>query len=156
MFSLFFLLLWYTKLSNWLFSNGICQAEVFENEPEYFNKEVPFIDQDHRYEQGIEFYAKRFQHCAEDDNLEFIMDATPRTLLYPEHVYSIYNQTKGGSSLKIIVILREPVSRELSLYNHKKFEYTGKKNETPFNQWINDVASPDGTVMSFDNYTKNV
>ena len=88
MFSLFFLLLWYTKLSNWLFSNGICQAEVFENEPEYFNKEVPFIDQDHRYEQGIEFYAKRFQHCAEDDNLELTMDATPRTLLYP-NMYTV-------------------------------------------------------------------
>ena len=111
----------YFKVSDWLFKGGVCQAETFPGEPTYFAKEAHFFDKKDRYAQGIEFYAKRFQHCLDSGNTEFIMDATPDYLTFPEQIFDIYSNsgTDALSKLKLIVILREPISRELSLYNHK-------------------------------------
>ena len=52
--------------------------------------------------------------------------------------------------LKIIVVLREPVSCELSLYNHKVYEYSKTRDQS---QWYSNVSREDGSVMSFDEYT---
>jgi hypothetical protein len=39
-----------TAIANSLFDNGVCHPQVFEGEPEYFGKEVPFFNQKHRDE----------------------------------------------------------------------------------------------------------
>ena len=52
----------------------------------------------------------------------------------------------------MIVILRELVEHELSLYIHKKFEFdrTGRQGS-----WYSDVAfKNNGTIMSFHQYIK--
>ena len=91
-----------------------------------------------------------------DRDVDFMMDATPCNLLFPERVYETYNQVGADalSKLKLIVILREPVSREMSLYNHKMVVYlkTQKKDE-----WYSDVTfANNSTVMPFEEYTKTV
>ena len=54
----------------------------------------------------------------------------------------------------MIVILREPVSREMSLYNHKTVEFLKTQKE---NDWYSDVAfANNGTIMSFDQYSTSV
>ncbi len=114
-----------------------------------------FFDQIDRYEQGIEFYTKRFQHCIEDESAEFIMDATPDTIMEPKRVYSLYSQVPGDlfTNLKLIVILREPISRELSLYNHKVYSYAANQDTK---MWYSDVVDANGTVMSFEEYAESV
>lgn len=133
----------------------MCSAEVFDNEPKHYNKEVHFFDDINRYEQGVEFYTKRFEHCAQEGNTKFIMDATPATLMESQRVYSLYNQVPGdlSTSLKLIVILREPISRELSLYNHKVYKFAGNQDTS---MWYSDVIDANGTVMSFEEYAESV
>jgi len=113
-----------SSISRWLFDGGVCHARTFPEEPEYFAKEAHFFDKDDRFAQGVEFYARRFQHCIDSGNTEFIMDATPDYLTYPERIHHVYSNATGAnydalSNLKLIVVLREPISRELSLCNHK-------------------------------------
>ena len=140
-----------TSIAKWLFNNGVCHPMAFEGEPKHYNKEVQFFDQKGRYEQGVDFYSKRFEHCA-NRNHNFMMDATPNTLPFPERVEKIYNEAGGDQlkSLKIMVMLREPVGRELSLYNHKIYEYSKTHNRTA---WYSDVANEDGSLMTFDDFT---
>mmetsp|Transcript_26382 Transcript_26382/g.55096 ORF Transcript_26382/g.55096 Transcript_26382/m.55096 type:complete len:395 (-) Transcript_26382:101-1285(-) len=109
-----------SSISRWLFDGGVCHARTFPEEPEYFAKEAHFFDKDDRFAQGVEFYARRFQRCIDSGNTEFIMDATPDYLTYPERISEVYMNagTAARSRLKLIVVLREPISRELSLYNH--------------------------------------
>eukprot|EP00970_Alexandrium_tamarense_P008208 scaffold1559_cov193-Alexandrium_tamarense.AAC.25 len=56
----------------------------------------------------------------------------------------------SAASLKIFIILREPVAREMSLYNHKASEF---KRTQDMEAWFSNVADDDGNVMSFDEYT---
>ena len=54
------------------------------------------------------------------------MDATPNYFIESSKVYKIYTDEKAGDAtakLKPIAILREPISRELSWYNHKLYAY---------------------------------
>lgn len=77
-----------TALAGWLRDSGyFCIPKVFQGEPHYFAKEVSFFNHDHRYEQGVEFYAKRFNHC-NDEEYPFQIDATPHVIKYPERVWS--------------------------------------------------------------------
>lgn len=71
-------------------------------------------------------------------------------------VVNTYNQvdTKALSKVKLIVVLRDPVSRELSQYNHKRSEYL--TNPTS-NAWYSDIAyANNNTLMSFEEYSKQV
>jgi len=145
-----------TSISHWLFSNGVCNPEALAGEPSYFEKEVQFFDQDNRYQQGLDFYLRRFAHCKTEGGGNFVMDASPRTLLFPKRVFDTYKRvgTESLSGLKLIVILRDPTSRELSLYNHKKTEYL--KNQKN-NEWYSDVADANSnTLMSFEEYSRHV
>ena len=95
-----------TSLAQWMFDSGdVCSAKVFPNEPDFYNKETHFFNEQKRYEQGIEFYAKRFEHCSKGNwkwwqlfqpgskkKSSYIMDATPNTLLHAKKVHGIYNQ----------------------------------------------------------------
>jgi hypothetical protein len=67
-------------------------------------------------------------------------------------VEAVYRAAGGDhlKNVKVIVMLREPVSRELSLYNHKVYEYLETNDR---NQWYADVLKGDGSVKSFSDYT---
>ena len=141
-----------TSIGRWLYENGVCPPAFFDGEPEYYSHEVQFFDQQSRYEQGLDFYSKRFQHCR---SRTFAMDATPNTLSFPGHVENIYKEAGGDhlKNLKVIVVLREPVSRELSFYNHKVAEYLQTKDR---NQWYSDVSEEDGSVLPFEDHAENL
>jgi hypothetical protein len=81
------------------------------------------------------------------------MDATPDTLQFAERVRFTYEAAGGGQAetVKFIVILRDPVFRELSLYNHMAFEYR-LIGENDRNEWNREVAKEDGSVMSFEEF----
>jgi hypothetical protein len=56
---------------------------------------------------------------------------------------------KGSSdALKVLFMLREPVSRELSLYNHLVRENFKRRPGS----WAMDVLSHNGGIMSFETY----
>lgn len=81
------------------------------------------------------------------------MDATPDTLPFADRVRSTYEAAGGdqADTVKIIVILREPVSRELSLYNHLAFDcrYLPHCGRSP---WQKQVIKDDDSIMSFDEF----
>ena len=81
-----------------------------------------FFDNQSIYQLGSEFYSGLFEHCEKRNDTQLIMDATPETLLNPSRVHNVYSNVPGGlaQSLKMIVILREPISREFYLYNQNK------------------------------------
>ena len=108
-----------SAIADWLFDHGgFERPEVMEGEPWYYSKEVHFFDIEERYCQGVDFYAQRFV------NVGRTMDATPDTFPFAERVRAIYEQAGGGQvdSVQFIVILRDPIARELSLYNHLAFD----------------------------------
>lgn len=137
-----------SAVADWLFENGrFCRPKILGDEPFYYTKEVHFFDIEWRYNQGIEFYAKRFQ----DGNL--YLDATPDTLPFPDRVRATYEEAGGNqvATVKFIAILREPVSRELSLYNHLAYDCrTLCKSERT--EWHNQVLNHDGSIISFDEF----
>ena len=140
-----------SAIADWLFDyGGFIRPKIFDNEPYYYNKEVHFFDVDSRYEQGVHFYLKRFQNRRKTKTL----DATPDTLPFAQRVCDTYKAVKQIDSLKIIVILREPISRELSLYNHLAFDCRNlcEKERT---SWHNQVIDEDGSILSFDNFVLN-
>ena len=75
-----------SAVADWLFGEGgFCRPRVFEDEPHYYSKEVHFFDSERRYNQGVQFYAKRFCFDAEKmggEEEHLAMDATPDTLAF--------------------------------------------------------------------------
>ena len=153
-----------SAIADWLFEEGsFCRPRVFDEEPWYYSKEVHFFDIDSRFNGGVEFYSKRFQHASTSDesvsSTKLTMDATPDTFAFPERVRSIY-ETAGGNqvnAVKIIVILRDPVDRELSLYNHLAHDCRFL-DKSELNKWHKQALSNiDGSsIMSFDEFVHNV
>mmetsp|Transcript_26560 Transcript_26560/g.64762 ORF Transcript_26560/g.64762 Transcript_26560/m.64762 type:complete len:297 (-) Transcript_26560:77-967(-) len=140
-----------SAIADWLFDHGgFSRPKVFEDEPDYYSKEVHFFDNDCRYCEGPKFYGKRFDGC---DGV----DATPDTLQFAERVYNCYKAAGGNQSrlVKIMVILREPILRELSLYNHLAYDcrYLPQSERTP---WQEQVLNSDGDIMSFDEFVAQV
>lgn len=121
----------------------------FDNEG--FVKEVHFFDTSN-YGKGPSFYARHFQHCGEH---EFIMDATPNSLMHPKEVYKLYKKVGYDmSQLKLMVVLREPISREYSCYTHKASIYDG--GVASRGNWYSDVADVHGNIRTFEQYTNSV
>ena len=129
-----------SAVAGWLFSaHGVCSAQTFADEEYWMAKEVHFFDIDQRFEQGAAFYLRRFEHC---NSFDFIMDATPEYAMYAFRIgnfyrelgnnYSVANTPLDGfiPGLKVMMILREPVSRELSWYNHKSSKDVLKFNHS--------------------------
>jgi len=83
------------------------------------------------------------------------MDATPDTLPFAERVRSIYDAAGEASNLRIIVILREPVSRELSLYNHLAFDCR-RLDAAKRTEWHKQVTKTDDSTLSFDEFVRDV
>jgi len=149
-----------SAVASWLFNNGICRS--------LNGKEVHFFDHKEKYKLGSDYYIKQFQHC----NMGGLsMDATPNTLIFPEKVHKTYTEVYNASStpsheeqlqrLKIIVILREPISRQLSRYNHMKLLYIKGSSK----EWVKEVAynannssnhNRTREVMPFDTYVEKI
>ena len=134
--------------------NGVCHAQSFPDEPIFFSKEVHFFDRNDRYDKGIEFYSKRFQVCSRRKK-QFILDATPNYLNKARRVYKTYTDKKAKESaienLKIICVLREPVSRELSWYNHKLSQVLSTEGDVP--PWAKTLVHENSTIKTFDEYS---
>lgn len=146
-----------SAIADWLFgAGGFRRPKVFDGEPPYYSKEVHFFDIDHRYHKGPEFYGQRFYQQSDCRTL----DATPDTLQFPKRVSETYKNAGGDQKekLKIIVILREPIARELSLYNHLAHDCRFLDN-LKRNQWHNQVMKKDADgvsrIMSFQQFVRN-
>jgi Sulfotransferase domain len=107
-----------------------------------FGKEAHFFD--NKYRGGLKAYQDLYAHCPDNATL---IDATPETMLFPERVQTIYNQHGSAHKLKIIFILREPVAREISWYNHRLRYVKLPEKEQP--QWAQTVLDKDGQIRSF-------
>jgi len=146
-----------TAIGALLHSNGVCPAQTFPGEPGYFAKEVHFFNDKERYREGIEFYTKRFEKCRREDK-QFIMDATPNYLNQAQRVYETYTDKKAQNSaiknLKLICIVREPISRELSLYNHMVGKYL--HNPSTKVGWHMSVVHKNSTIKTFDEYSDEI
>ena len=121
-----------SALAHWLQANnsqnhGVCLAITHRQEQYRYLKEVHFFDKTEEYEKGQKFYENRFQHCLNqskalknNEGVLLSMDATPAYMLYPERVFDMYQNVNQLNTLKIIFSLREPISRDMSWYNHCK------------------------------------
>jgi len=171
-----------SALAEWLFrARGLCRPRIFSGEPAHFAKEAHFFDRRDRYEEGTNFWAARFEHCrvrdakAEGDggtntSRNLVMDATPNYLPFAERVREAYDRIglDLAEKLKVLVVLRDPVKRELSLYNHKVGLYRSADTEQePFwrdavdwaeveggGRSANGKGNGDGTLLSFEEYSE--
>lgn len=141
-----------SAVANWLFEGGYSHPLIFDEEPWYYSKEAHFFDIDWNYNLGLEYYASRFR----DDELP-ALDATPDTLAFARRVRDTYELAGDDQviNLKIIVILRDPVLRELSLYNHLAYSCRNL-DQSELTDWHKQVARPDGTIMTFDEFVRDV
>lgn len=139
-----------SALADWLFDQGgFARPIVFQGEPWFYSKEAHFFDIDTRFAKGLEFYKKRYEQCA------MAMDATPDTLAFPDRVHAVYEAAGEVDCVKIIVILREPIARELSLYNHLAHDWR-TLSESDKSGWNRQVLKPDGSLMGFQDFVESV
>ena len=127
-------------------NNGVCKAHVFDYEPEWHSNQVHFFNRDDRFYNGLEFYEKRFKHCYDDKDvtktesgMPLILDATPDTLRHPRRVFEMYEKAGRLNKVKIIFSLREPISRDISWFNHKK---ANKVHNQTYADYVRDVTIP--------------
>ena len=76
------------------------------------------------------------------------MDATPNYMHYPERIHAIYQQHGTANTVKIIFVLREAVSRELSWYNHRVRDY--KRHPRKALVWLKQGIVESGRLLSFE------
>ncbi|KAL7553670.1 hypothetical protein ACHAWF_016978 [Thalassiosira exigua] len=105
-----------STVAKWMFEGGFRRPIVFDDEPPYYSKETHFFDIDWNFNRGLEYYKKRFE---DDGTGAPSLDATPDTITFARRVYDTYKLAGCNQlhAVKIIVILRDPVARELSFYN---------------------------------------
>lgn len=144
-----------SAVAEFLFKNGVCRPKVFPGEPHYYAKEVHFFSVDARFARGPAFYADRFRHCREK---VWAMDATPLVFSQAPRVRAFYESlgTKAyhpSKNLHIIMMLREPVSRALSLYNHLAFEWHEQGNASTTKSLL---IRPDQSMMSFEEFAERL
>jgi hypothetical protein len=141
-----------SDVAKWLFDGGYCRPLVFDDEPWYYSKEAHFFDIDWNYNRGLGYYASRFR-----DDEQPALDATPDTLAFAQRVRDTYELAGDDqvNKLKIIVILRDPVFRELSLYNHMAYACRNL-DQSELSDWHKQVARSDGTIMTFNEFVREV
>mmetsp|Transcript_682 Transcript_682/g.1193 ORF Transcript_682/g.1193 Transcript_682/m.1193 type:complete len:214 (-) Transcript_682:1930-2571(-) len=76
------------------------------------------------------------------------MDATPNHMRYPDRVKQLYQQHGSLSKLKIFMVLREPVQREISAYKHRVHFY--KNDPAAIAATEDKVIDEDGSIMTFE------
>jgi Sulfotransferase domain len=115
-------------------------------------KESNFFHSTHNMS-DLKAYQKLFTHChggsSSSSSHYIIGDATPDIFVFPKEVYELYHQQAVArndmsiiNDLKIIISLREPVDRELSVYYHRRrdiqktFDHYGKNSIDALPQWL--------------------
>ena len=143
-----------SAIADWLFDGGFRRPLVFGDEPYFYSKETHFFDIDSRFHQGVDFYARRFHDNGESGPA---LDATPDTFQFAERVRAIYEAAGGNqaNTVKLIAILRDPVARELSFYNHLAFDCRNL-DPSQLNGWHKQVTGRDGSILSFDEFVRSV
>ena len=82
-------------------------------------KEINFFNHEEKYAQGIEWYHKKFKKASFFESNFVYVDATPQYLNTKGVAEKIYNYNPKA---KIVILLREPVSRAFSAWNmYKQF-----------------------------------
>ena len=146
-----------SAVEHWLRDNHVCEGEVWDDEEEWRQKSVGFFSISERFEQGLEFYSNHFEHCKTDDSInDIVLDTTPRYFNVPARIHSFYKAV-NYTLPKIMMVLREPISRELSYYNQVLFHF--RSSSHPMQDWASFIAHPDDSTraMTFDEYvTLNV
>ena len=107
-----------TATSKYLFdytAGRVCGAIKNRKEPHFYSTE--------KWNRGVAFYQSLYAHCRRSamtnaTHLVVVTDATPRNLVMAQRVHEVYRTARAVDQLKIMVTLREPVSRELSWYQH--------------------------------------
>ena len=101
------------SLAQWLVSRNVCPGL-----PPDGDSHMHMFDFLERFQKGRDDYVEHFRHCQEK-NKKILMDSTPSYLHYPGRIHAMYkDDLKALKALKVIVIVREPIARELSEYNH--------------------------------------
>jgi len=148
-----------TALSQYLFENvNVCCSDVInivsttDSSTNFQNpKETHFFDL--YFHRGLTYYQQLFQHCRNDKSSStttsiIIMDATPNHMRYPDRVKQLYQQHGSLSKLKIFMVLREPVQREISAYKHRVHFY--KNDPAAIAATEDKVIDEDGSIMTFE------
>jgi len=110
------------SLPNYMFLGAAKSAttsfyDIFKNHKEVFApkfKEPHFFNFDRNFSKGIEWYKQTYYSNVNDEKI--IFDFTPTYLYSNSCAERIFNSL--GSQMKFIVILRDPVNRAYSHYNH--------------------------------------
>ena len=130
-------------------SSLVCEPIVFPEDKTLLDeglilrqKEVHFFDDGRRYHSGVDFYRARYANCTK----YYAIDSTPDYFVHPGRIREFYNQHGNASELKIILSLREPVAREISMYHNM----VRQRLDIP--EWAWPVVAENGRVRSFDEY----
>jgi len=143
-------------------STAITKSEKFctrKEVPGEFLYEVHFFDNEERLKRGAAYYASLYEHC----KLPLVYDKTPEYMFYPDRIREVYESVGNEQleNLKIIVILREPTARDLSMYNMYADVIRGRKydGQSPrgFRYSIDHpkadtLLREDDTIMTFTEY----
>lgn len=91
-------------------------------------KEVRFFDTDSNFEQGLKWYKTQFPSLEVDSDL-ITGEATPNYFSHPQVIARMIKTLPNFCHVKLIVLLRDPVSRVWSYYHMKRYEHTIRKGE---------------------------
>jgi Sulfotransferase domain len=120
---------------------GVCFSDPSFNLLD--GKEAHFFDYPRSYRGGLPVYQHKFAYCRSDQQL---LDGTPDTMVYADQVKRIYDEHGSTKELKIVFILREPVSREISRYNH---QLRLARSPNPSTGWGKQIIQRNGTIKTF-------
>lgn len=79
-------------------------------DPDHFSKEVHFFDRPDRFQKGIDWYKERFVQPS-----VHTIDATPEYIRSPDVIKRMASTLPNA---KIILLMRDPVERAYSAWNH--------------------------------------
>lgn len=87
---------------------------------------------------------------------QLVMDASPNYLPFAERVLAAYNRLGplAIDSLRILLVLRDPIARELSLYNHKANLYRSGGPSSQEGFWRNVVSDDGESLLTFGEFAR--
>ena len=142
-----------TAVADFLHRAGVCLSRpdpIHKTE----QKSVYFFDKN--YDQGIKYYSDKFAHCKD---MSVATDATPNNFRWPRRIRKTYDSVSPDQveQLKVVVVVRDPVARELSWYNHIAAECT--ENPDRCNEKVIHRKNKNGTsplLLSFPEYAEKI
>ena len=85
------------------------------------NNEIHFFDIDENYNKGHLWYQEKMPSCKKD---EIVIEKTPRYFVTPSVPYRVFNFNKD---IKLLLIVRDPVTRLISDYSQLLHNHETKK-----------------------------